>query len=246
MKIVIKFFLKVLLVICVLYSGLHYFIFKSYEPYRLLRMRSFVVELLDIPYRDVRPYDVGMNYGDLEEITYDEWMNMECKYTDTSSGIYKSNSSSYINTELKKLGEKAQRHLYCLRPKFWTGKNISNIEVSKIDSPALVVVMNEYVLKYPKVLNNLIKIAEKPCMYLSDVPSIEEAEKIGDWRESTDLSYKISLKRQSRDELFCDTRTKKFTIIRIVDSNDETKYDIVVPRIDLPEKDPSWWKRYFN
>lgn len=38
--------------------------------------------------------------------------------------------------------------------------------------------MNEYVLKYPKVLNNLIKIVEKPCFYLKELPLPKEEENI--------------------------------------------------------------------
>lgn len=246
MKTVLKFFLKLLFVVCVLYAGLHYFILSGYEFTRLLRMRPFVIELLDIPYRDVKPYDVGMNYGDLEDITYDEWMSMQCEDTNTSSDMYKSYSSIEINAKLRDLGEKAQRHLYCIRPKTWSGENISNIEVSKIDSPALVIVMNEYILKYPKVLNNLIKIAEKPCRYIENLPSREEARKILDKQQREHIEEKIWFKGQIREELFCDTRTKRFTIIRIVDSNNATKYDIVIPRIDLPKKERPWWKRYFD
>lgn len=244
-KKIIKFFIITAIILFLLNKWLVHTIVRSNYTYALSRMGNMVEEILDIPYRDIWQNDVGMNYGDLEDISYDEWMNMDCKYTDATSKNHKSYFSSSLNAKIKKLDEKYQRHLYCIRPKSWTGEDISNIEVREIDSPALVVVMNEYILKYPKVLNNIIKIAEKPCMYLQNLPSREYAEKLLDKEQEYVIKDKIHFKDQTRRELFCDTTIKKYTIIRIVDSDDKTKYDIVVTRIDLPEKKTSWWDKLF-
>lgn len=244
-KPLLKFVLIVFIIFAGIFCWLSYEMLRDYEGRMHSKINYLTGDLLDIPYREKNIDYIGKNYGDLEEITHDEWMNMECKCPDTPTGLYGPSANGATREERRTLGTKGLKHIMCLNPIYMTGKKVSNIDFKYKNSPALLIVMNEYILKYPKVLNNIIKIVEKPCKYIEDLPTSEEAEKIEDWDKRHRMLSKISYKRQVREELFCDSRVKRFTIIRIVDSEYNTKYDIVVPRIDLPEQEKSWWRSWF-
>lgn len=108
------------------------------------------------------------NWEDLEPVSYEEWMNVKCE------SHYKGNEDYY-----NRFGKDFVVHAACIGPQYGTlypNKNansgrvissvINTIQSGMFDSPCISIDFNEYILKYPKILNNIIKIAEKPCFYL--------------------------------------------------------------------------------
>ena len=119
-------------------------------------------------------YHVKNSWLDLEPITKEEWMNVKCK----SSKKYSGDALGFDKDTLD--------HMYCIKPIMgatYPNKNAHSVRIfrtsenriiadeivpEKFVSPCIRVDFNEYILKYPKILNNIIKIAEKPCYYLKN------------------------------------------------------------------------------
>lgn len=108
------------------------------------------------------------DWEDLEPVSYEEWMNVKCE-------SYDKGNKDYYN----RFGKDFVVHTACIGPQYFAlypNKNansgrifstvINKIQRGMFDSPCISVKFNEYILKYPKILNNIIKIAEKPCFYL--------------------------------------------------------------------------------
>lgn len=119
-------------------------------------------------------YHVKNSWLDLEPITKEEWMNVKCK----SSKKYSGDALGFDKDTLD--------HMYCIKPIMgatYPNKNAHSVRIfrtsenkiiadkiapDKFVSPCIRVDFNEYILNYPKILNNIIKIAEKPCYYLKN------------------------------------------------------------------------------
>lgn len=108
------------------------------------------------------------DWEDLEPVSYEEWMNVKCE------SQYKGDKDDY-----NIFGKDFVVHAACIGPQYgalYPNKNansgrifrtaINRIQRGMFDSPCISIDFNEYILKYPKILNNIIKIAEKPCFYL--------------------------------------------------------------------------------
>ncbi|MDC0865204.1 hypothetical protein OAP56_04585 [Rickettsiaceae bacterium] len=107
-------------------------------------------------------------WEDLEPISYEEWMDVKCE------SPYKGDKDDH-----NRFGKDFVVHAACIGPQYFAlypNKNansgrifrtsINKVQRGIFDSPCIRVSFNEYILKYPKILNNIIKIAEKPCFYL--------------------------------------------------------------------------------
>ena len=99
---------------------------------------------------------------------------------------------------------------------FRTSENklLSDVIVpEKFVSPCIRVSFNEYILNYPKILNNIIKIAETPCYYLKG--------------------------EALREALYCDKSKESWyeeetscVVINIFDSENYQKMQLRIPRQD--------------
>ena len=84
-------------------------------------------------------------------------------------------------------------------------------------APCLRVSFHEYILQYPKILRNILKIAEKPCNYLKNMR--------GENCYRSALSCDSFGKWPYRNERTC-------VIINIISSAGELRSQIIVPRKD--------------
>jgi hypothetical protein len=158
---------------------------------------------------------------DLESVTAREWMNIECKLPDDES------IKETINWrfEYSSLSEQEKKYLYCISPNIeYSYINMPSNEndfllphETMFNEPCIIISFHEYILQYPKILRNILKIAEKPCYYLKNTP----------------------VEKYYRKELYCDSfgkwpykNEKTCIIIRIVDSEANLRHQIVVPRKD--------------
>jgi hypothetical protein len=159
-------------------------------------------------------YHAKDSWLDLEPITTEEWMNVDCK----SSKKYSGDSYGFDQNTLD--------HMYCINPIIYgryPNKNahsgrifrtsINTILSGMFDSPCISVSFNEYILNYPKIFNNIIKIAEKPCVYLKG--------------------------KGLRDDLYCDKSReswyeaeKSCVVINIFNSEGYKKMQLRIPRQD--------------
>lgn len=185
-------------------------------------------QLLQIPYRkETSSYvrnALKEGWGDLEPISYEEWMNMECECSEIKEYLVRD-----IKDNLQKL--RTTEHLMCLSingpfnkvrdPKNTMPKHCTGM----FNCHSTSIYVNDYILKYPKVLRNIIKIAEKPCYYLKDLPNKEENRR---------LYNNID---QLRGELYCDKNEgfygdKTYIVIHVLDKEGFQSGQIIVPRID--------------
>jgi hypothetical protein len=159
-------------------------------------------------------YHAKNDWLDLEPITKEEWMNVECKYFKE----YRGDTYGFDKNTLD--------HMYCINPIIYGPYPNKNVRSGRIfrtvinttlsgmfDSPCIRVNFNEYILNYPKILNNILKIAEKPCSYLKD--------------------------EALRDDLYCDKpkeswyeAEKSCVVINIYDSEGYKKMQLRIPRQD--------------
>jgi hypothetical protein len=205
------------------------------------------------------------NLEDLEEITPEEWSNMKVRYE--YDNLKEANAFdrdlSIDPTKFRKLTQKdkiefrkEKNHLYDLLPKFMiryhldNDKRISEIcrnEAKFLEVPTLChsvfncrsisISIHDYILKYPKVLNNLIKILEKPCFYLKELPTTTNSNiKDINYEEKEALRYMKDL----RTNLHCDLSEHKhllkkdriFSEIQIYDKCKRRTRIILIPRKD--------------
>jgi hypothetical protein len=186
---------------------------------------------------------------DLEEITYDEWMNMECECRDrVYDFLFDEHNLEVLpksaRIEANKLNSKQRQHLYCLRPDHWQAfggggfinkmpKNLFGLNI--FTERGLHLTMNEYVLKYPKVLSNVIKILEKPCFYFKDLPLPPDSEPLiySDVEETEHfLKHEKSALYCNRDRAMYYEKERTYSVLRLVDSKGRSKVAIVIPRKD--------------
>lgn len=104
------------------------------------------------------------NWLDLEPISQEEWDNVICEDVNIRVKVYPEGKKSF----------KGSPHGKCIRPvllpKYPYPKHaIPYLSTGDIlNSPCIEITFNEYIFKYPKIFNNILKIAEKPCYYLRD------------------------------------------------------------------------------
>jgi hypothetical protein len=104
------------------------------------------------------------NWLDLEPISQEEWDNVICKDVNIKDKDYPEGKKSF----------KESPHGKCIRPvlipKYLYPKHaIPYLSTGDIlNSSCIDITFNEYIFKYPKIFNNILKIAEKPCYYLRD------------------------------------------------------------------------------
>ena len=103
---------------------------------------------------------------DLEPISQEEWDNVICKDVNIKDKDYPKGKKSF----------KESPHSECIRPLILPGlthifpKHATSYYSTGdiLDSPCIKITFNEYIFKYPKIFNNILKIAEKPCYYLKN------------------------------------------------------------------------------
>ena len=165
---------------------------------------------------------------DLEPINKEEWMNIDCKLPDKDR---MQEEFKWIKRDIDwsfqpgVLTDEEKKYLYCISPGIeYSYKNMPNNQNdfllpndSMFNEPCIIISFHEYILQYPKILRNILKIAEKPCYYLKNTP----------------------VEQYYRKELYCDSfgkwpyrDEKTCIIIRIVDSEVNLRQQIVVPRKD--------------
>ena len=104
------------------------------------------------------------NWLDLEPISQEEWDNVICEDVNIKDKDYPEGKKSF----------KESPHGKCIRPVIlprysYPKHAIPYLSTGNIlDSPCIIITFNEYIFKYPKIFNNILKIAEKPCYYLRD------------------------------------------------------------------------------
>ena len=207
--------------------------FRDFNYYTKLGFQSSMRELLQIPYaRDsYERQALKVGWQDLEPISYEEWMDMECECPDNATGKYDSWLRSATKEDLKSLGKEGQKRIMCLQPKIFLGGKIKNAMpehcTSIFNCNSLQITVNDYVLKHQKVLRNIMKIAEKPCFYLKEVPDASQDFKLADGIISQ--SHWI---KQVRGELHCDDNERTYSVIYVLDKDGAYSAQIIVPRID--------------
>ena len=168
------------------------------------------------------------NWLDLEPIFQEEWMNIDCKLPDKDR---MQEEFKWIKRDIDwsfqpgVLIDEEKKYLYCISPGIkYSYKKVPNNKNdfllpndSMFNEPCIIISFHEYILQYPKILRNILKIAEKPCYYLKN----------------------SNLGKPYREELCCDSfgkwpyrNEKTCIIIRIVDSEANLRHQIVVPRRD--------------
>ena len=160
-------------------------------------------------------YHAKDSWLDLEPITKEEWMNVECSSHDKGD-----------LEDRRGFTEDFITHTACIHPIVlgrYPNKNahsgrifrtsINTMLSGLFDSPCIRVSFNEYILNYPKILNNILKIAEKPCVYLKG--------------------------QGLRSHLYCDKSReswyeaeKSCVVINIFDSEGYKKMQLRIPRQD--------------
>lgn len=194
--------------------------------------RDVFKQLLQIPYtKDYLRKALKEGWQDLEPISYEEWMSMdyECNEMKDNTGWYPWLGAT--KADLLKLGENGRKHILCLstNPFYYKVMGPKNAMpkhcTSMFNCHSISIYIHDYILKYPKVLRNIIKIAEKPCYYLKDPPSKEE---------NRELYRNID---QLRGELYCDKNKgpygdKTYMVIYILDKEGYQSGQLIIPRID--------------
>ena len=165
-------------------------------------------------------YVVKNDWLDLEPITKEEWMNVKCSSHDKGDledrrGFTEDFITHTTCIQPLLLGKYPNKNAHSGRI-FRTSENkiiADKIAPDKFVSPCTRVYFNEYILKYPKILNNIIKIAEKPCYYLKG--------------------------KALRGALYCDESRKAWyeeekscVVINIFDSEGYKKMQLRIPRQD--------------
>jgi hypothetical protein len=153
-------------------------------------------------------------------------MNMKCECPDVAYGDWLPGATE---EELQKIGTSGQKHVMCLSPGSFYGqgarKNTMPVHCTNMfNCNSIYIQIHDYILKYPKALRNLIKIVEKPCFYLKDMPDEEE-----DLQLYRDLD-------QLRGELHCDDNKRTHIVIYILDKEGAQSAQLVIPRIDTTDK----------
>ena len=164
---------------------------------------------------------------DLEPISVEEWKDVKCEFTrknehgDFTYQNYYGNRSDFT--------QQARRRNYCissdirindyttLPENYKDYLNKQSFSEGGWYSPCLRVSFHEYIIQYPKILRNILKIAEKPCNYLKNMR--------GENCYRSALSCDSFGKWPSRNERTC-------VIINIISSAGELRSQIVVPRKD--------------
>ena len=179
-------------------------------------LRNVIADTLNMP---KEKYQVSSksdakehNWYDLEPISEQEWKDIKCEYSEKQLENYN-----------KYRGNKVSGCLFCIRPQEYSlfgirGRGNANdylsVPTGMSNSPCIVLTFNEYILRYPKILNNILKIAEKPCHY------------------GVENSY-------YRSHLYCDsfkkgdfTVKKTCVLLQILDSSGRLRLQMRIPRKD--------------
>ena len=157
---------------------------------------------------------------DLEPISPEEWEKVECNFNGEDEWSKFIFETDYAN--IPHLSEAEKKRRYCmaietrvvnrdlLPQNYKDYLNSSTFVGDGWYAPCLMVSFHEYVLQYPKILRNILKIAEKPCHYINN---------------HRFLSCDNFGKRPYRNERTC-------VIINIISSAGELRSQMVVPRKD--------------
>lgn len=209
---------------------------------------SLVTKTLQIPYQGYKrvdePYMYKEEWQDLEPISEEEWLSMKCEHPKTESGEY---FTTYMAENI--LSHEGQKQIHCVTPIFWDERHPYINKMPKhctsiFNCSAIDIAFYDYILQYPKVLNNVIKIMEKPCNYLYDNfpipttayhPSEEERQQL--IKENKLFTYNGVV--YTKNLLYCNTAKIKFyeqdrsySVIYILDKDGNKKTEIIVPRKD--------------
>ncbi len=163
---------------------------------------------------------------------------MKCQHPQNKYGSY---YTSYFAEQY--LTKEQQKQVHCIRPRSWVNqdKHCSSI----FNCPSIQISFYDYILEQPKVLDNVIKIMEKPCHYLSDDFSIparsdykrtnEEWDKLVE-ENKTDAYIEVTY---MRNLIYCDKlkgrsyeKDRTYSVIYIFDKDGNKKTEIIVPRKD--------------
>ena len=235
MKQILKIIAGIIVICGVLYCLLWWFMAEDYRTRINLALQYTTLELLQIPYANTSTRNIFKDgWQDLEPISQEEWMSMECECPDTKTGQYDVWLPSATKRALNMLGTRWQKHIMCLQPYPFRKRGFVNIMPedcpNMLQCESMRIQVYDYVLKYPKVLNNLIKIVEKPCFYLKYLPKEIPPSKSD--LELGGIPFEYSFNKQTRGDLYCNNNRMPRSIIRILDKEGRAKYDIVVPRLD--------------
>jgi hypothetical protein len=164
---------------------------------------------------------------DLEPISDEEWQKVECNFKgedEWSKFIFKEYYADKPN-----LSEAEKRRRYCMSiamrvvnraalPKNYKDfLDESSFSGDGWYAPCLRVDFHEYILQHPKILRNILKIAERPCDYTKNLRAANCVSRI--------LSCNSFGKWPYRNERTC-------VKINIISSAGELRSQIVVPRKD--------------
>lgn len=166
------------------------------------------------------------NNPEIEPISQEEWLNMQCdigqKYKDWGRPpkfktrqegqldcLAADTPNKYRNQQVRKFV--CKNYLYC---------------------HALQITVDHYILQHPKVLENIIKVAEKPCYYLATPEMIPEG---------VNKNGIIQSIREYRDELCCDGAPtprpyawqRRFVLLSVIDYKKEKSIEILIERKDV-------------
>lgn len=164
------------------------------------------------------------NNPEIEQVPEDYWYNMGCNVEEK----YK----DWRNPPQFENDEKAQ--LACIEVEDDTGfshnKDVSTALCSNyLNCQALMVRIDDYILSHPKILWNILKVAEKPCNYLKTPEMIPEG---------PNKQYTTSVINEIKESMFCNgtpyyMRQRKFVLIRIIDRKNNRSTEIIVRRKDI-------------
>jgi hypothetical protein len=161
---------------------------------------------------------------EIEPIPADYWYNMNCN-------VYNKYKDWRIPPQFESA---AKAQLACIEVEDNTGISPRN-DVGKalcrnyLNCQVLKVRVDDYILSHPKILWNILKVAEKPCAYLKTPDMIAEG---------PDKHYTTSVIKEIRESMFCDgapyyMRQRKFTLIRVIDRKNNRSTEIIVRRKDI-------------
>lgn len=164
---------------------------------------------------------------DLEPISAEEWKEVKCEFNGRSD--HSDFHFNYRYANQSDLSEDEKRKKYCISPDI----DITNYKTLPTNSkdylypaalftgefyaPCLEINFHEYILQYPKILNNILKITERPCDYLKNMQGENcyrnglSCDSFGSW--------------PYRNERTC-------VVINIISSAGELRSQMIVPRKD--------------
>ncbi|PCI01066.1 MAG: hypothetical protein COB76_02190 [Alphaproteobacteria bacterium] len=228
-KITIGFVVLVLSIVGILLFAVVSDHLSSYRGSEITELQQVITSNIRLPdgryYDDLRRESLidQDEWFDLEPISDEEWTEVTCKFTG------KSYNSDFIfehhYARSKSLGEEEKRYYYCISPNIGI-TNYITLPTNEKDylyqsghyyQPCIQVNFHEYILRYPKILRNILKISERPCHYLKNMHG-EHCYRRGLYCDSFDeWPYK--------NESTC-------VVINIISSEGELRSQILVPRKD--------------